>query len=75
MIEIQALVKQFAGTPRPAVDHLSLMIPEGEVCVLIGPSGCGKTTTMRIINRISGVLVVLFGLFAGPLKVSVWAPV
>ena len=51
MIEIRGLVKQFAGTARPAVDHLSLTIPEGEVCVLIGPSGCGKTTTMRIINR------------------------
>ena len=51
MIEIRGLVKQFAGAARPAVDHLSLTIPEGEVCVLIGPSGCGKTTTMRIINR------------------------
>ena len=51
MIEIRGLVKQFAGAAHPAVDHLSLTIPEGEVCVLIGPSGCGKTTTMRIINR------------------------
>ena len=46
MIEIRGLVKQFSGTARPAVDHLSLSIPEGEVCVLIGPSGCGKTTTI-----------------------------
>ena len=44
-------IKQFAGAARPAVDHLTLTVPEGEVCVLIGPSGCGKTTTMRIINR------------------------
>ena len=51
MIEIRGLVKQFAGAAQPAVDHLTLTIPEGEVCVLIGPSGCGKTTTMRIINR------------------------
>ena len=51
MIEIRGLVKQFAGAAHPAVDHLTLTIPEGEVCVLIGPSGCGKTTTMRIINR------------------------
>lgn len=51
MIEIVDLVKQFPGSPHPAVDHLTLTIPEGEVCVLIGPSGCGKTTTMRIINR------------------------
>ncbi len=51
MIEIVELVKQFPGTARPAVDRLTLSIPEGEVCVLIGPSGCGKTTTMRIVNR------------------------
>ena len=51
MIAITNLFKQFAGAAHPAVDHLSLTIPEGEVCVLIGPSGCGKTTTMRIINR------------------------
>ena len=51
MIEIRGLVKRFEGTAHPAVDHLSLSVPEGEVCVLIGPSGCGKTTTMRIINR------------------------
>ena len=62
MIEIIALTKQFAGAPRAAVDHLTLSIPEGEVCVLIGPSGCGKTTTMRIINRMiepdSGAVLV-----------------
>ncbi|MEO8755673.1 MAG: ATP-binding cassette domain-containing protein, partial [Casimicrobiaceae bacterium] len=50
MIEITALTKHFPGAERPAVDHLTLTIPQGELCVLIGPSGCGKTTTMRIIN-------------------------
>jgi osmoprotectant transport system ATP-binding protein len=51
MIEIRDLVKRFDGTARPAIDHLTLTVPAGEVCVLIGPSGCGKTTTMRVINR------------------------
>jgi osmoprotectant transport system ATP-binding protein len=51
MIEIAALTKRFAGAAHPAIDHLTLSVPEGEVCVLIGPSGCGKTTTMRIVNR------------------------
>ena len=51
MIKIEGLTKRFPGTARPAVDHLSLDIPEGELCVLIGSSGCGKTTTMRMINR------------------------
>jgi osmoprotectant transport system ATP-binding protein len=51
VIELHELTKQFAGTPRPAIDRLTLTVPAGEVCVLIGPSGCGKTTTMRVINR------------------------
>ncbi|MFO1322572.1 MAG: ABC transporter ATP-binding protein [Burkholderiales bacterium] len=51
MIEIDGLTKRFPGAAHPAVDRLTLAIPEGDVCVLIGPSGCGKTTTMRIVNR------------------------
>ncbi len=51
MITLTELTKQYLGTAQPAVDHITLTVPEGEVCVLIGPSGCGKTTTMRLINR------------------------
>ena len=62
MIEIAGLTKRFPGAAHPAVDRLTLAVPEGAVCVLIGPSGCGKTTTMRIINRMiepdAGTVVV-----------------
>ena len=51
MIVLTELTKQYPGAAHPAVDHVTLTVPEGEVCVLIGPSGCGKTTTMRLINR------------------------
>ncbi|MEO7762698.1 MAG: ABC transporter ATP-binding protein [Casimicrobiaceae bacterium] len=51
MITLTELTKQYPGAPYPAVDHVTLDVPEGEVCVLIGPSGCGKTTTMRLINK------------------------
>ncbi|MEO8133996.1 MAG: ABC transporter ATP-binding protein [Betaproteobacteria bacterium] len=51
MITLTQLTKHYPGAAQPAVDHLTLTVPEGEVCVLIGPSGCGKTTTMRLINR------------------------
>jgi len=43
--------KRYRGSSEPAVDHLSLEIPAGEICVLVGPSGCGKTTAMRMVNR------------------------
>jgi osmoprotectant transport system ATP-binding protein len=43
--------KLYRGSSEPAVDHLSLEVPAGEICVLVGPSGCGKTTAMRMVNR------------------------
>ena len=62
MISLQHVRKSFPGAPEPAVDDLSLEIPEGEIVVLVGPSGCGKSTTMRMINRLieptSGSVVV-----------------
>jgi osmoprotectant transport system ATP-binding protein len=52
MIRLEHLTKTFPGQPRPAVEDLTLEIPEGEIVILVGPSGCGKTTTMKMINRI-----------------------
>jgi len=51
MIELKQVTKQYPGQAIPAVDQLSLSMPEGEICVLVGPSGCGKSTTLRMINR------------------------
>ncbi len=50
MIRLEDLTKAFGGTV--AVDHLSLEVADGEVCVLVGPSGCGKTTTLKMVNRL-----------------------
>ena len=52
MISLEELTKRFPGQAAPAVDRLSLDVPEGEIVVLVGPSGCGKTTTMKMVNRI-----------------------
>jgi len=51
-IVLDDVVKRYPGSKSPAVDHVSMTIPAGEVVVLVGPSGCGKTTTMRMINRL-----------------------
>lgn len=52
MIKLENVTKIYPGTTAPAVDDLTMQVPEGETCVLIGPSGCGKTTTMKMINRL-----------------------
>ena len=50
-LEFREATKRYPGQDEPAVDHLSLEVPAGEICVLVGPSGCGKTTAMRMVNR------------------------
>jgi osmoprotectant transport system ATP-binding protein len=50
-LEFRNATKRYAGHAEPAVENLSLIVPAGEICVLVGPSGCGKTTAMRMVNR------------------------
>jgi osmoprotectant transport system ATP-binding protein len=44
--------KVYTGRDGAAVDHLSLTVPAGEICVLVGPSGGGKTTALKLVNRL-----------------------
>ncbi len=50
-VELRHVSKRFAGSVA-AVEDLSLLVPPGEICVLVGPSGCGKTTTLKMVNRL-----------------------
>ena len=51
MIRLDGVGKTYPGSTVPAVESLTLDVPEGEILVLVGPSGCGKSTTLRLINR------------------------
>jgi len=51
VVELDRIVKRYGDGP-PAVQELSLLVPGGQVCVLVGPSGCGKTTTLKMVNRL-----------------------
>lgn len=52
-IKIDDVVKIYDpdGSAVMAVDHCSLDIAAGEICMIVGPSGCGKTT---LLNAIAG---------------------
>src|SRR5207237_4445475 len=51
-IVFDSVTKRYPGRSEPALDSLSLVIPAGDLCVLVGPSGGGKTTAMRMVNRL-----------------------
>ncbi|MFL6135581.1 MAG: ABC transporter ATP-binding protein, partial [Nocardioidaceae bacterium] len=51
-IVLDGVTKRYPRQKAPAVDHVDLTIPAGEIVMLVGPSGCGKTTTMKMINRL-----------------------
>ena len=52
-ITIENVVKLYDpdGARVLAIDHCSLDIAAGEICMIVGPSGCGKTT---LLNAIAG---------------------
>jgi multiple sugar transport system ATP-binding protein len=47
-IELDHVTKVYPGGP-PAVNDLSLDIPDGSFMVLVGPSGSGKSTALRMV--------------------------
>jgi osmoprotectant transport system ATP-binding protein len=46
------VTKRYPGRDSAAVRNLSLVVPAGDICVLVGPSGAGKTTAMKLVNRL-----------------------
>ena len=46
-IEIQGVVKRYHY--HPVLNHLSMTIEDGSLCVLVGANGAGKTTLLRIL--------------------------
>ena len=48
-IELRNVSKTYPREAKPAVQDLTLHIPDGQFVVLLGPSGCSKSTTLRMI--------------------------
>jgi ABC-type multidrug transport system ATPase subunit len=45
--DIQNLVKVYPGQSKPANDHISLQIEQGEILGILGDNGAGKSTLVR----------------------------
>lgn len=48
-LTLRAVSKRFKGSAAPAVDRVSLTVPEGRTVALLGESGSGKTTLLRLV--------------------------
>ncbi len=52
MIQFDKVSKIFAGSSRPAVDHVELTAEDNEILVILGSSGSGKSTLLKMVNRL-----------------------
>ncbi|MEI7560235.1 MAG: ABC transporter ATP-binding protein [Actinomycetes bacterium] len=51
-IEFENVTLRYAGSTRPALDQVSLVIPAGRTVAIVGPSGSGKSSLAALVPRL-----------------------
>jgi energy-coupling factor transport system ATP-binding protein len=49
-VRFERVTVAYEGADRPALRDVDLVIPEGELVLVVGETGCGKSTLLRCIN-------------------------
>ncbi len=52
IIRVEDITYLYEGNPKPALDHVSLQVCEGEFVAFVGQNGAGKTTLAKTFNGI-----------------------
>src|ERR1051326_5227834 len=56
MLDVRGLTKKYRN--RAVVDHVTFVVPDGQVTGYLGPNGSGKSTTVKML---AGLLQPTFG--------------
>jgi len=51
-IDFENVTLRYAGSTRPALDQVSLVIPAGRTVAIVGPSGSGKSSLAALVPRL-----------------------
>ncbi|MBB2948537.1 putative ABC transport system ATP-binding protein [Actinoplanes lutulentus] len=49
LVRLDAVTKQYESAGPPALDHVDLVVAEGEAVAVMGPSGSGKSTLLNLV--------------------------
>lgn len=50
-VEFRNITLTYPGRDTPALNNVSLIVPNGKRVAFVGPNGCGKTTLLSLVNR------------------------
>ena len=50
MIEFEDVSITYADATRPVLRQVNLVVPEGELCLVVGRTGSGKSTLLGAVN-------------------------